>query len=76
MLSDAGFEVRECVDLAESVMPNVRILARARLELMLEVAGGGHSRERATLWQQQYDTLVRAWSERRFTVGRFYALAL
>jgi cyclopropane fatty-acyl-phospholipid synthase-like methyltransferase len=75
MLAKAGFDVRECVDLAETVIPNARILARARLDLMLEVASGGHPEERATLWQQQYDTLMRAWFERRFTIGRFFAVA-
>jgi cyclopropane fatty-acyl-phospholipid synthase-like methyltransferase len=75
MLADAGFEVRECVDFADAVMPNARILARARLDLMLEVANGSHPGDRARLWQQQYDTLMRAWFERRFTIGRFFALA-
>jgi cyclopropane fatty-acyl-phospholipid synthase-like methyltransferase len=74
MLADSGFEVRECVDLAESVMPNARILARARLDLMMEVASGSHARDRARLWQLQYDTLMRAWFERRFTIGRFFAV--
>jgi cyclopropane fatty-acyl-phospholipid synthase-like methyltransferase len=75
MLDDAGFQVRECVDLAEAVMPNARILARARLDLMLEVANGSHPDGRARLWLQQYDTLMRAWFERRFTIGRFFAVA-
>lgn len=75
MLDDAGFQVRECVDLAEAVMPNARILARARLDLMLEVANGSHPDGRARLWLQQYDTLMRAWFERRFTIGRLFAVA-
>jgi SAM-dependent methyltransferase len=75
MLAQAGFDVRECVDLAESVIPNARILARARLDLMLEVGNGGHPADRAALWQAQYDTLMRAWFERRFTIGRFFAVA-
>jgi len=75
MLGDAGFEVRDCEDLGEAVLPNARILARARLDLMLEVANGCHDAETAGLWKAQYDTLVRAWFERRFTIGRFFAVA-
>ncbi len=75
MLEAAGFEVRESVDLAESVLPNVRILGRGRLDLMLDVANGSVPEEPATLWRWQFDTLMRAWVERRFTIGRFFAVA-
>jgi cyclopropane fatty-acyl-phospholipid synthase-like methyltransferase len=75
MLVEAGFEVRECEDLGGSVVQNARILARARLDLMLEVANGSHTEERAQLWLRQYDTLMRAWFERRFTIGRFFAVS-
>jgi cyclopropane fatty-acyl-phospholipid synthase-like methyltransferase len=74
-LRNAGFEVRECVDLAEAVLPNARILARGRLDLMLEAANGSHPAARVRLWQEQYDTLMRAWFERRFTIGCFHAVA-
>ncbi len=76
MLASGGFAVRECEDLDAAVLPNARILARARLDLLLESAsGGGHAGERARLWLEQYDTLMRAWFERRFTIGRFFAVA-
>jgi cyclopropane fatty-acyl-phospholipid synthase-like methyltransferase len=75
LLADAGFEVCESVDFGDAVMPNALILARARLDLMREVANGSHPEDRARLWQQQYDTLMRAWFERRFTIGRFFARA-
>lgn len=75
MLSSCGFDVYDCVDLGEAVLPNARILARARLDLMIENASGdGRPHERADLWQEQYDTLMRAWFERRFTIGRFFAV--
>lgn len=76
MLGAAGFEVRECVDLADDVIPNATILARSKLDLMLECVNGGHSAAIAALWRDQYETLVRAWFERRFTIGRFFAVAV
>ncbi|MFN2428062.1 MAG: methyltransferase domain-containing protein [Candidatus Binatia bacterium] len=75
MLDAAGFETRDCTDLAEQVLANANILARARLDLMLEVANGCHPPRTAELWAAQYDTLVHAWFERRFTIGRFFAVA-
>jgi cyclopropane fatty-acyl-phospholipid synthase-like methyltransferase len=76
MFEAQGFEVREAEDYGEDVLPNATILARARLDLMLEAAGGLHDAERARLWQAQYDTLVAAWLARRFTIGRIFAVAL
>lgn len=75
MLLDAGFRVREEEDFGEAVLANARILARARLDLMLEVANGCHPAGTANLWEQQYDALVRAWTRRHFTIGRFFAVA-
>jgi hypothetical protein len=73
MLDDAGFEVRECTDFADAVLANATILGRARLDLLLEQANGGHSPECFALWKRQYDTLIRAWFGRYFTIGRFLA---
>ena len=75
MLTAAAFELRECEDLGDEVFPNTAGLARGRLELMLEMATGGHPAETARLWMEQYDTLLRAWAARRFTIGRFFAVA-
>ncbi len=73
MLEDVGFEVRACEDLRDAVIENARVLERAQLELTLEVANGCHTAEDATLWGRQYETLVRAWTARAFTIGRFFA---
>ena len=75
MIEDAGLTIEECEDLGADVLPNAAILARGRQELLLEVANGCHSPETAGLWQQQYDSLVRAWVGRYFTIGRFAAVA-
>lgn len=75
MFTNAGFHVGECVDYGDDVLPNATILARARLDLMLEMANGCHPPERARLWMAQYDTLVSAWTGRQFTLGRILAVA-
>jgi tocopherol O-methyltransferase len=75
MFTHAGFDVLEAEDYGVAALPNATILARARLDLMLEVASGSHTPERARLWQAQYDTLVAAWVGRHFTLGRLLAVA-
>lgn len=75
MFTHAGLDVREAEDYGVAALPNATILARARLDLMLEVASGSHTPERARLWQAQYDTLVSAWVDRYFTLGRLLAVA-
>jgi tocopherol O-methyltransferase len=74
MLAEAGFEVKVCEDLSDAVIPNAAILSRARLELLLEIGNATEASERAQLWREQYETLVRAWVERHFTIGRFFAV--
>lgn len=73
MLEEAGFRVDECEDFGAAVQPNIRFLARGRLDLHLEVANRSRDAETAALWTAQYDSLIRAWSEGAFTVGRWSA---
>lgn len=75
MFADNGFTVDEHEDYGEAVLPNATILARARLALMLECASGSHPEARARLWHAQYDSLLAAWTSRRFTIGRILARA-
>ena len=74
MLRGAGFARVEFEDFGESVLPNARLLAQARLDLMLERAarkGGGRDGE---LWVMQCAALANAWLAGWFTVGRFCAV--
>lgn len=73
MLEEAGFRVDDCEDLGAAVQPNIRFLARGRLDLQLEVANRSRDAETAALWTAQYDSLIRAWSEGAFTIGRWSA---
>ena len=69
-----GFELRRSADFAAAVLPNLQFLRRGRLELLLEEANGCHSPRRLARWKRQYETLIRAWTERRFTIGRLFAV--
>jgi hypothetical protein len=50
------------------------MLGRERLDLLLEQSNGGHPPERFASWKRRYDTLIRAWLGRHFTIGRFLAV--
>lgn len=73
MLLEAGFRNEQTTDLGPGVVANAKILARAALDLRLELANGCHSQETAHLWLSQYDSLVRAWFEGAFTIGQLSA---
>lgn len=74
MLTEAGFCVSECNDLGDEVLANIRFLARGRLDVMLEIANKSRDAETGGLWVAQYDSLLEAWSEGVFTIGRFVAI--
>ncbi len=74
LLSGAGFARVEFEDFGDSVLPNARLLAQARLDLMLERAAGKDGGPDGELWVMQCTTLANAWLAGWFTVGRFRAL--
>lgn len=73
LLEDTGFTAIVAENFGERVLPNARILSRARLDRMLEMASRRGGSDAGELWLAQYEALCEAWTNALFTVGRFAA---